>query len=358
MSSDRRYQFAKSSRRSLFQPFFFLVADQLHSFSDIRWTSNADTVAGGHSCGHQENKLDKCTSLDIDINGNIIVADFNNHRIVEWAPGATRGQIIAGGNGRGNKLNQLNQPSDVIVDKEKTSLLICDYGNRRVVRWARRKGEELLMMIENIDCCRLTMDGRGFLYVTDVKKDEVRSYRLEGNYYETIYTVVAGGHGRGSAFHQLQIPTNIFVDGEQTVYVSDKGNNRVMKWKIGAEQGIVVAGGKGMGNDLEHLNHPRGLFVDVKGTVYIADYKNHRVMRWRTNSHGTVIVGGDGSGHQAHQLNGPMSLSVDRHNNLYVVDCFNHRVQRFSVTGKFGLVTDNETSPTDTTCLSTYFIHC
>ena len=32
-------------------------------------------------------------------------------------------------------MDQLNRPTDVIVDKKNDSLIICDQGNRRVVRW-------------------------------------------------------------------------------------------------------------------------------------------------------------------------------------------------------------------------------
>ena len=35
-------------------------------------------------------------------NGDIFVADYNNHRVVKWAPGATEGVLVAGGNGAGN----------------------------------------------------------------------------------------------------------------------------------------------------------------------------------------------------------------------------------------------------------------
>ncbi|CAF4388479.1 unnamed protein product, partial [Rotaria sordida] len=46
--------------------------------------------------------------------------------------GDTNGQVVAGGNGQGNRLDQLDYPSDVLIDKETDSLIICDQGNRRV----------------------------------------------------------------------------------------------------------------------------------------------------------------------------------------------------------------------------------
>ena len=50
----------------------------------------------------------------------------SNHRIVEWKWGATSGQVVAGGNGEGSGNHQLSNPQDVIIDKERDSLIICD----------------------------------------------------------------------------------------------------------------------------------------------------------------------------------------------------------------------------------------
>ena len=60
----------------------------------------------------------------------VIVADYENHRIVEWKRSATNGTVLAGGNGQGNQPNQLNSPTDVIFDKATDSLIICDRLNR------------------------------------------------------------------------------------------------------------------------------------------------------------------------------------------------------------------------------------
>ncbi|CAF5141524.1 unnamed protein product, partial [Rotaria sp. Silwood1] len=67
-----------------------------------------------------------------------------------------------------------------------------------------------------------------------------------------------------------------------------------MKWVEGAKQGIVVAGGQGPGNSLTQLSSPRGVVVDKLGTVYVTDAGNDRVMRWPNGAtQGSVIVGGN-----------------------------------------------------------------
>jgi sugar lactone lactonase YvrE len=177
--------------------------------------------------------------------------------------------VVAGGNGKGNRTDQLNWLTDVIVDKETDSLIICDFLNRRVIRWSRRsktkRGETI---IDNIVCQGLTMDDERFLYVSDLQKHEVRRYRIG----ETKGTVVAGGNGKGDGLNQLNEPIYLFVDRDHSVYVSDKWNFRVMKWNKDAKEGIVVAGRRSNKNAPIQLRWPQGVFVDQLGTVYVADW--------------------------------------------------------------------------------------
>ncbi|CAF3537375.1 unnamed protein product [Adineta steineri] len=131
---------------------------------------------------------------------------------------------------------------------------------------------------------------------------------------ETEGTVVAGGNGQGDRLDQLSFPTYLSVDRDQSVYVSDFYNNRVMKWMKDATEGIIVAGHRNKGNDLTQLNGPQGVFVDLIGTVYVADRRNHQVMRWfKGTTQGDIIVGGNKAGQNAHQLNMPQGLSFDRY---------------------------------------------
>ncbi len=264
----------------------------------------------------------------IDDDQTIYVTDNMNHRIMEWKNCAINGQTVSGGNGRGNESDQLNYPSSVIIDKENDCFIICDQNNRRVVRWSRPNGKSGETIISNIDCFDLIMDNDGFLYVSDLAKDEVRRWKIG----ETSGTIVAGGNGQGNRLDQLNDPYYIFVDEDRSVYVSDRGNHRVMKWFKDAKEGIIVAGGQGEGNSLKQLDDAHGIIVDQLGNVYVADTFNDRVMRWLKGAKaGTIVVGGNGRGQQPNQLSLPVDLSFDQQNNLYVVDWENHRVQKFVI---------------------------
>ncbi|CAF4999026.1 unnamed protein product [Rotaria sp. Silwood1] len=295
---------------------------------NTKWSQNGITVAGENARGSETDQLYWPLGLYVDDDQMIYIADCGNHRIVEWKSGATNGKVVAGGNGDGNGAHQLNNPVDVIIDKESDCLIISDYGNRRVVRWPRRNGTRGETIISNISCFGLTMDDNGYLYVVDNEKHEVRRYKIG----DTKGTVVAGGNGKGNRLDQLSKPHYVFVDRDHSVYVSEWENHRVMKWEEGAKQGIVVAGGQGKGNSLTQLHCPEGVVVDQFGTVYVADCENHRIMRWSKGAtQGSVIIGGNGKKAQLNQLNYPVGLSFDRHGNLYVVDHINHRVQKFNI---------------------------
>jgi len=65
--------------------------------------------------------------------------------------------------------------------------------------------------------------------------------------------LVAGGNENGNRLNQLNWPTFIFVNEDQSVYISERNHHRAMKWFEGAKEGIAVAGGQGEGNGLSQL---------------------------------------------------------------------------------------------------------
>jgi sugar lactone lactonase YvrE len=133
---------------------------------------------------------------------------------------------VAGGNGNGNQTNQLNEPTDVIIDEESNSFIISDWKNRRVMRWSLENNTNGQIIISNIDCYGLAMDKNGSFYVSDCEKNEVRRWKRG----DQNGTIVAGGNGEGNQLNQFNYPTFIFIDEDYALYVSDLDNNRVVKW--------------------------------------------------------------------------------------------------------------------------------
>ncbi|WP_308005275.1 hypothetical protein [uncultured Chryseobacterium sp.] len=70
----------------------------------------------------------------VDDNKNIYVLDSFNARIQKWEPNAVTGITVAGGNGEGAALNQLNKPGGFYL--RGNTFYIVDAGNSRIVKWA------------------------------------------------------------------------------------------------------------------------------------------------------------------------------------------------------------------------------
>ena len=261
-------------------------------------------------------------------NHTIYIADYDNHRVVEWARDAKIGRVVAGGYGSGNETSQLSHPTDVIIDRDNEALIVADQYNKRIMRWSRERNPHGQIIISDIDCARLAMHKDGSLYVSDWKKNEIRRWEKGGNHG----TIVAGGNGKGNRLDQLNYPTHLFVDSDHTLYISDRDNHRVVKWLKDAHEGEVVVGGNGRGNRRTQLSYPQGVIVDQFNQVYVVDGGNDRVVRWYEGAkEGTIVIGGICNEKHENQLNSPIGLSLDDEGNLYVADWENHRIQKFDI---------------------------
>ncbi|CAF1325673.1 unnamed protein product [Adineta ricciae] len=284
------------------------------------WNRNGITVAGGLGLGSGLNQLYYPNGLFVDDRG-IYIADTNNHRVMKWSSGASNGEVIVNGNDQvdGKPLGQLTK---VVVDRDE-NVYVCDRDNKRVLKYRKdeKQGETIL---KDISCWGLALDNQGSLYVSDLEANLVMKWPDN--------LIVAGGNGRGNGLNQLSSPYNIFVDTSRTLFIVDRGNNRIMKWLAGAKEGQLAIASKGFGNADDQLYKPMGVTVDGMGSVYVVEYINTRVVRWLDNAQaGKVIIGGPGYGSSPAQLYFPRDVAFDRDGNLYVADTNNNRIQMYTI---------------------------
>ncbi|CAF4893292.1 unnamed protein product [Rotaria sp. Silwood1] len=120
--------------------------------------------------------------------------------------------------------------------------------------------------------CGLYVDEDLTIYVADNYNHRIVEWKSGA----TNGKVVAGGNGD----HQLNGPT---------------------------DQDIVVASGQEQGNNLKQLDHPKGVVVDQLDTVYVTDAGDNRIIRWpKLATQETVIIGGNDEGAQANQIWNPI----------------------------------------------------
>ncbi|CAF2639431.1 unnamed protein product [Rotaria sp. Silwood2] len=142
---------------------------------------------------------------------------------------------------------------------------------------------------------------------------------------------IAGGQGAGNALNQLNKPHGVYVDDDQTVYIANTNNHRIVAWKPGATSGQVVAGGNRQGNRSNQLNQPTNVMIDREADSFIiCDCGNVRVMLWlrRRQRGGETIIKNIAC----------WGLTLDDHRFLYVCDCEKHEVRRYRIGETDGIV--------------------
>ena len=226
-------------------------------------------MAGGNGAGSELNQLQYPSGIFLDDDSNLYIADAFNHRVVKWNYGSSVGQVVAGGNDLGNQSNQFRYPNSVAVDKNGT-MFICDEGNKRLQKWEKddSKGETL---VSNISCFGMYVDDQNLLYYSVVDEHKIVSWPEN--------KVIAGGNGEGDQLNQLSYPLNFFIKNHKSIFIADGDNHRIVEWIIGEKQGTIRAGGNGPGHKLNQFYQPMSVIVDQLDTLYIADYDNDRISR-------------------------------------------------------------------------------
>ncbi|CAF5062785.1 unnamed protein product, partial [Rotaria sp. Silwood1] len=187
----------------------------------------------------------------------VSATDCSNHRIVKWKCNSTSGQIAAGGNGLENSITQLNSSTDVIGDKENGCLIICDvdksngylyvrdYEKHEVRRWKPEDTNRIIVAGGNGEGDRLNqLNGRFHIfvyndqsiYVSDEHNHRVMKWMKDAK--EGI--VVAGGNGPGNSLTQLWASIGVAVDQLGTIYIADSNNHRIIRWPQEVKQGSIV----------------------------------------------------------------------------------------------------------------------
>jgi hypothetical protein len=272
----------------------------------------------------------------VDAAGDVFVSDPDNNQVQEWAPGATTGVTVAGGNGAGSAANQLYLPCGVAVDAV-GDLFIADTGNDRVQEWVRGATTGVTVAGGNgagsaadqfDEPVGVAVDSAGDVYVADELNSRVQEWAPGASAGVTV----AGGSGRGSAANQLNQAEGVALDTVGNIYVADTGNDRVQKWAPGATAGATVAGAANFpGPEAYELDVPIGVAVDPVGNVYVADTENSRVQEWGPGAiYGDTIAGGVSASAGADGLDHPTAVAVDRGGNVFVADTNNDRVQAWA----------------------------
>lgn len=200
-----------------------------------------------------------------------------------------------------------------VCDTRVKAVVIFDLVGRRIDMMGNRQPGQLEKPVN------LAIDEAGTRYVADTGRRRIMVYDAQNRYvtafgkpdeWSPTDVVLAGDEmyvtdrdqgnvvvlDRSSGeelrrFGRLFLPTNLEVDPDDNVYVTDTGNARVLKFD---PEGEVLQQFGSLGRRLGQFVRPKGVAVDRDGRLYVADAAFHNVQVFAPSGELLMFFGGDG----------------------------------------------------------------
>ena len=293
----------------------------------------------------------------VDKDGNVYVADSQNHLIRKVTPSGTV-STLAGTGARGyadnavGTLAQFDLPTGVAVDKA-GNVYVAENTNQRIRKVTPGGAVSTLPApawagyADDIDGTKaefyyprsVAVDKNGYVYVADALNHCIRKVTPTGAVSTLAGTGIDGyADDLDGTKAQFNSPMGVAVDQDGNVYVGDMNNDRIRKVTPGGAvstlAGTGVAGyADGVGAAAK-FHQPRGVAVDASGNVYVMDYTNRRIRKVTPAGVVTTLAGSgawgtaDGTGTAAQFGQNSEGMAVDASGNVYVADGDNHKIRR------------------------------
>ncbi|CAF4116475.1 unnamed protein product [Rotaria socialis] len=171
------------------------------SCAGTTWESNGKTVAGGNGPGSALNQLNSSYGIVVDSNNALFVSDYSNHRVIKWEQGASHGSLHIGELCGTNTNEEFCYPSAITFNKEGTLFVTVQSDSIGSVVFLKKGAASFETLITvNTSIYGIVWDqNEEYLYLGHHREHRVLKYTKDGKFV----SVVAGGNGAGSALDQL-----------------------------------------------------------------------------------------------------------------------------------------------------------
>lgn len=275
--------------------------------------------------GVDDGELSSPTGIALDKNGNIYVADTDNHSIQKFDKAGTF--LARWGGEPSSQEGQFYYPRGLAVGPDDV-VYVADSGNNRVQKFdlegnVQKAWGKFGFAWRGADMGRfdvpwgLTTDQDGNVYVSDTSNSRIQKFQADG---QPLLKWGRDGSFDGAFF----FPRGVAVDFVGNIYVADESNNRIQKFDT---RGSFLTKWGREGSGPGQFKSPWGIACDALGNVYVVDSGNHRIQKFDGN--GTFLCSFGNRGKTEGQLNFPYGIAVDKEGCVFVVDSGNNRVLKY-----------------------------
>ncbi|WP_353778252.1 sterol desaturase family protein [Winogradskyella sp. 3972H.M.0a.05] len=312
------------------------------------------TVSGNGQIGITEGSLNdarfnELSSIVKDAQGNLYVADTKNHRIRKITPDGIVSTFAGSTQGYADGIGtnaQFNSPWALAISSD-GDIYVADRDNHRI-RKITPEGEvstkagssqgdaDGVGIYANFNQpSGIAIDQHGYIYVSDTGNNKIRKID-PFNWITTLAGSDLGYADGNSSEAKFNNPHGITIGLDGFLYVADTDNHRIRKVDYHGEVTTFAGSTQGLHNGTLNealFNHPMIVTEGGLGKLYIADH-NYQVRLITEDGFVSSIAGStngftDGIGNQAQfkEVNG---IYVDSEG-LYIADSGNHSIRRVTM---------------------------
>ena len=255
----------------------------------------------------------------VDSKGRVYIADEKVLAIFIYNPETGSVELIKNGEQARFRLITgltLDDGDTLFVsDSELRHVLVFDKNHKAQASISQGMGTPAGLAVDN--------ENR-FLYVADSQLDQVLVYDADPP-YKLLRTI-----GKAGSKHELTTPgdfsrpTNVAVDKDGNLYVTDTFNNRVEIFD--ADGHFIREFGKA-GDGPGYFARPKGIAIDSDGHVWVADAVQDRVQVFTPE--GKLLIWMGNHGLLPGQFSTIAGLAIDKDNRLITSEQYPGRVQIF-----------------------------
>ncbi|MEM7708105.1 MAG: NHL repeat-containing protein, partial [Pseudomonadota bacterium] len=176
----------------------------------------------------------------------------------------------------------------------------------------------------------VVVDSAGSVYVADRGNNRIQKFSSSG-----VYLTEFGSEGNGPG--EISLPRHISIDGLDAIYIADLGNSRMVKFSAPGGDDPTVPhefefsfGGPGLGPG-EFTTIATSL-VDETGNIFVASHGADRIQKFDSDGQFLLEFGSLGFG--AGEFVNPRGMAINTSDELLVGDSGN-RIQIFDLSGNF-----------------------